>query len=106
GFCWERWRLDSRRAGRGQPDGGETGRALVIEPPLRSRAMAGAVARGKASSRSPDARLEEAVGLARAIDLNVVSSGIVPLGAIRPATFIGKGKVEEVAGLIKADDAG
>src|SRR5262245_39650027 len=68
--------------------------------------MAGAVARGKASSRSPDARLEEAVGLARAIDLNVVSSGIVPLGAIRPATFIGKGKVEEVAGLIKADDAG
>ena len=46
------------------------------------------------------------MGLARAIDLNVVSSGIVPLGAIRPATFIGKGKVEEVAGLIKADDAG
>ena len=46
------------------------------------------------------------MGLARAIDLNVVSSGIVPLGAIRPATFIGKGKVEEFAGLIKADDAG
>ena len=68
--------------------------------------MAGGIARGKASSRSPDARLEEAMGLARAIDLNVVSSGIVPLGAIRPATFIGKGKVEEFAGLIKADDAG
>src|SRR5262244_4181129 len=68
--------------------------------------MAGGIARGKASSRSADARLEEAMGLARAIDLNVVSSGIVPLGAIRPATFIGKGKVEEVAGLIKADDAG
>src|SRR5262245_57892895 len=68
--------------------------------------MAGAVARGKATSRSPDARLEEAIGLARAINLNVVSSGIVPLGAIRPATFIGKGKVEEVAGVIKADDAG
>ena len=46
------------------------------------------------------------MGLARAIDLNVVSSGIVPLGAIRPATFIGKGKVEEFTGLIKADDAG
>jgi len=68
--------------------------------------MAGGIARGKASSRSADARLEEAMGLARAIDLNVVSSGIVPLGAIRPATFIGKGKVEEFAGLIKADDAG
>src|SRR5512132_3722372 len=56
--------------------------------------------------RPPDARLDEAVGLARAIDLNVVSSGIVPLGDIRPATFIGKGKVEEIAGLVKTDDAG
>src|SRR6516225_470052 len=55
---------------------------------------------------APDARLDEAVGLARAIDLNVVSSGIVPLGGIRPATFIGKGKVEEIAGLVKTDDAG
>src|SRR6266446_3247520 len=68
--------------------------------------MAGTVARGKAVSRSPDAKLEEAIGLARAIDLNVVSSGVVPLGGIRPATFIGKGKVEEIAGLVKTDDAG
>jgi GTP-binding protein HflX len=36
----------------------------------------------------------------------VVSSGIVPLSDIRPATFIGKGKVEEIAGLVKTDDAG
>ncbi len=56
--------------------------------------------------RSPEARLDEAVGLALAIDLNVVSSGIVPLGDIRPATFIGKGKVEEIAGLVKSDEAG
>jgi GTP-binding protein HflX len=56
--------------------------------------------------RSPEARLDEAVGLARAIDLSVVSSGIVPLSDIRPATFIGKGKVEEIAGLVKTEDAG
>ena len=56
--------------------------------------------------RSPQARLDEAAGLARAIDLNVVSSGIVPLGDIRPATFIGKGKVEEIAGLVKSEEAG
>jgi GTPase len=86
--------------------GSETGRALVIEPHLRSRSPAAADARAKAALRSPDARLDEAVGLARAIDLNVVSSGIVPLGGIRPATFIGKGKVEEIAGLVKTDDAG
>src|SRR6516164_2568067 len=82
------------------------GRALVIEPYLRSRVPVSAAARAKAELRSPDARLDEATGLARAIDLNVISSGVVPLGGIRPATFIGKGKVEEIAGLVKTDDAG
>jgi GTP-binding protein HflX len=44
--------------------------------------------------------------LARAIDLDVAQSGIVPVGAIRPATFIGSGKVEELAGVIKSAEAG
>ena len=56
--------------------------------------------------RAPEARLEEAVGLARAIDLTVVDSGIVPLQQIRPATFIGKGKVDEIAGVVKSEEAG
>lgn len=99
-------RFDSRSDRLSPPGGGETGRALVIEPDLRSRAPAAAGARGKAVLRSPEARLEEAVGLARAIDLNVVASGIAPLGGIRPATFIGKGKVEEIAGLVKSDEVG
>ena len=60
---------------------------------------------GRAALRSPAAKLDEAVGLARAIDLEVVGAGIVPVGDIRPATFIGKGKVEEIAGLVKGDDA-
>ncbi|HEX4828238.1 MAG TPA: GTPase HflX [Xanthobacteraceae bacterium] len=99
-------RFDSHSDRLSPRKGSETGRALVIEPHLRSRLPAAADARAKAALRSPDARLDEAVGLARAIDLNVVSSGIVPLGEIRPATFIGKGKVEEIAGLVKTDDAG
>jgi GTP-binding protein HflX len=99
-------RFDSRSDRLSPPGGGETGRALVIEPDLRSRAPAAAGARGKAVLRSAEARLEEAVGLARAIDLNVVASGIAPLGGIRPATFIGKGKVEEIAGLVKSDEVG
>jgi GTPase len=86
--------------------GSETGRAIVIEPHLRGRSATPAGARGQSSTRSPEAKLDEAVGLARAIDLNVVSSGIVPLGDIRPATFIGKGKVEEIAGLVKSEEAG
>ncbi len=82
----------------------ETGRAVVIEPDLRSRAAAHASRRGP--GRTPKERLEEAVGLARAIDLNVVSSGIVPVGSLRPATFIGSGKVDEIAGLVKSEEAG
>jgi GTP-binding protein HflX len=78
----------------------------VIEPHLRGRMLRSTDAHANVALRSPEARLDEAVGLARAIDLSVVSSGIVPLSDIRPATFIGKGKVEEIAGLVKTDDAG
>jgi GTP-binding protein HflX len=99
-------RVDSR-GDRLSPHGGsETGRALVLEPYLRGRAAASAQSRPGATARTPSSRLDEAVGLARAIDLNVVSAGIVPVGAIRPATFIGKGKAEEIAGLVKTQDAG
>jgi GTP-binding protein HflX len=87
-------------------EGSETGRAIVIEPHLRGRAPASADGRAKAALRSPAARLDEAVGLARAIDLTVLSSGIVPLADIRPATFMGKGKVDEIAGLVKSEEAG
>lgn len=55
-------------------------------------------------TRNPDARLEEAVGLARAIDLTVAEAVVAPLSEIRPATYLGKGKVEEMIGLIKTND--
>jgi GTPase len=71
----------------------------VIEPVLRH-------ARVSADKRPPAARLDEAIGLARAIDLDVAQSGIVMLTALRPATYLGKGKVEEIAGLAKSMDAG
>ena len=77
----------------------------MLEPRLRDRASALDV-RATPALRSPEARLDEAAGLARAIDLNVVSAGIVPLGDIRPATFIGKGKVDEIAGLVKSEEVG
>ena len=35
-----------------------------------------------------------------------MQSGIVPLSQIRPATYIGKGKVDEIAGLVKSLEAG
>jgi GTPase len=80
-----------------------TGRAIVIGPYLRER---GTSAQDAKARRAPDARLDEAVGLARAIDLDVVDTGLVPLGAIRPATYIGKGKTEEIAGIVRTAEAG
>jgi len=78
-----------------------TGRALVIEPVMRL-----AYARGAPTDRAPAARLDEAVGLARAIDLDVAEAGIVMLNAVRPATYLGTGKVDEFAGLVKTHDVG
>jgi GTP-binding protein HflX len=82
-----------------------TGRALVIEPVLR-RAEARAQSSAGSGDRTSTAKLDEAVGLARAIDLDVAHSGIVMLGTLRPATYLGKGKVEEIAGLVKSFDVG
>jgi len=58
------------------------------------------------NARNNDARLDEAIGLARAISLDVVESGIIPIKAIKPATLFGSGKVDEITGIIKASDIG
>ena len=86
------------------PSGSATGRALVIEPALRRGGADSA--RAAAAERGPAAKLDEAVGLAQAIDLEVEQSGIVMLNTLRPATYLGKGKVEEIAGLVKTHEAG
>ena len=46
------------------------------------------------------------MGLAHAIDLDVVQAAIVPLVAPRPGTLFGSGKVEEIAALVKEKEAG
>ena len=81
--------------------GPETGRAIVIEPWLK-RDVKSSAGGAPAEMRTPQARLEEAAGLARAIDLNVVQQGLVTLNQVRPATYIGTGKVDEIAGLVKS----
>jgi GTP-binding protein HflX len=54
--------------------------------------------------RDFEARLDEAKGLAAAIDLTVADALIAPIAQIRPATYLGKGKVEEITGLIAGHD--
>ncbi|MDR3408111.1 MAG: GTPase HflX [Methylovirgula sp.] len=51
--------------------------------------------------RSPEARIAEARGLAEAIEVEVVGTEIVSLSQIRPATFLGQGKVEALAARTK-----
>ncbi len=87
-------------------------RAIVLHPVWRDGAVVPHRPRTKdvaASARDevpPEARLEEAVGLARAIELDIAQSGIVKLSRVRPATLFGPGKVEELKGIIQAEDAG
>lgn len=74
----------------------QTGRALVLRP---------FVVNG-GPTQNPAERLDEAVGLARAIELDVVHAQSMRLGRIRPSTYLGKGIVDELTGLIEALDVG
>jgi GTPase len=75
----------------------------VIGPYLRMRRGSKAQTEDHAF-RDFEARLEEAKGLARAIDLEVADALIAPIAQIRPATYLGQGKVEEVVGLVSGHD--
>ena len=58
------------------------------------------------SRRSAEARVEEAEGLAEAIGIEVVAAKPFRVRAVRPATLLGKGQVEEIAGLANDQRAG
>ena len=76
-------------------------RAIVLGPYLDTRARR---SDQDTNTRSPEARVSEAAGLARAIDLDVVDETIVNLGQIRPATYLGKGKVDEIAKRVEDEE--
>jgi GTPase len=71
-------------------------RVLVVVPVLKA----------KLSAHSPEDRLAEAIGLAQAIDLNVVDSRIVTVVEPRPSTLLGSGKVDELKQLVADLEAG
>ncbi|MBK5911863.1 GTPase HflX [Rhodothalassium salexigens] len=71
-------------------------RALIVHPYLKHDTGAP----GGGGLRSPEARLAEAVGLAAAIALDVADSRLVALDRVRPGTFLGSGKVDELAALV------
>jgi GTP-binding protein HflX len=69
--------------------------ALVIHPDRE----------GRGTSRGAEARLDEACGLALALDLDVREGLIVTLRKLTPATLFGSGKVEEIGHLVEAHEA-
>jgi GTP-binding protein HflX len=94
-------------------EAGRPERAIVLVPELPKKPAEtvgpddlSINASGKILRRSGSSKLEEAIGLARAISLDVVHSGLVPLKETRPATLFGTGKTDEIAGIVKAEEIG
>jgi len=63
-------------------------------------------AAGSGGSRLPAARLEEAVGLARALDLEIAGQEVITLRSATPATLFGSGKVRGIGELCETLEAG
>ncbi|MVA97734.1 GTPase HflX [Nitratireductor sp. CAU 1489] len=81
-------------------------RAAVIVPVLsRQQSLAPADPAGRPRTpRLPEARLAEAIGLARAIDLDPCHTEIVAVAAPRPGTLLGSGKIDELAERLRDGD--
>src|SRR5262245_34911946 len=86
-------------------DVGEAMRAVVVVPILPAPRGDDDRSRPRLT-RSAEARLDEAVGLAQAIDLDITHSAAVTVNEPRPATLLGSGKVEELAGIVHDTKAG
>nr|WP_081433738.1 GTPase HflX [Beijerinckia indica] len=82
---------------------------MVVGPYLNQRATQphgrSAVALPEKAFRSPQARFDEVLGLAEALDLDIVDQRLLTLAEIKPSTFLGTGKVAELGEAIKAAEA-
>jgi GTP-binding protein HflX len=79
-------------------------KTLVVVPHIARRLFV----RGSedAPLRSPKAKRDEAVGLAAAIELDLVGGLLAPIAEIRPSTYLGKGKVDEIGKRVGQDHVG
>jgi GTPase len=95
----------NRNSEPGQGAPASTGRAVVIVPVLTRHSRAEEDPARPRLARSPQARHDEAVGLATAIDLEPVHTQIVTIADPRPATLIGTGKLDEIAEIVRETKA-
>ena len=80
-------------------------RAVVIVPVLTRQPRGDDDTNRPRLTRSADARHDEAVGLARAISLDLIHTAVVTVNDPRPATLLGSGKVAEFAEIVKEGHA-
>jgi GTP-binding protein HflX len=78
-------------------------KAVVIHPHISFPDRAGNLQ--TEASRHPSARLQEAISLAQALDLEIVCSALINIKKIRSATLIGQGKVNEIVEIVRNLDA-
>ena len=74
-------------------------RAVVILPHITSKASVGH------ALRSPEAKLAEAIGLTRAIALDVAHAEVVKLRSVQVSRLLGSGQIDRLAGLVAALEA-
>ena len=74
-----------------------SGRAIVVHPVLRAEA--------DGVLRHPESCLDEAVGLARAIDLEVVHAECARVNRPQPSILLGSGTVEHFARIVEETEA-
>lgn len=82
-----------------------TEKIIVLHPDLPPSARAEEGGQ-RTHVRAPDVALEEAIGLARAIDLEVIHAEVVVVKQIKPATLIGGGVVQRIAAMAKEAEVG
>jgi len=80
-------------------------RAVVIVPVLTRQPRGDDDTNRPRLTRSAEARHDEAVGLACAINLDLIHTAVVTLNDPRPATLLGSGKVAEFAEIVKEGHA-
>lgn len=72
-------------------------RVFVLHPYLKSNSPDTLI-------RSPEARLEEAMGLAEAINIELIGGEATGLREIKPSTYLGSGKLTELRNFAKSDE--
>ena len=78
----------------------------TVRPATVAAVLSPYASSARGEERDREAKLEEAVGLARAIDLDVRLAETAPLRRLTPATLVGKGVVERLKAAVEEQGIG